>query len=239
MSRHQSGFSTLSPNRLRYWQESLAETATLVPENCSLGFTICVSTSHLHWSPHRPHYSQCSTNNKAFPLLSLWLHCTYNLCGWIQFLVKELWFWSYWIPEGKSAVSWGVLSSTGWTLLASVNWDIKPVVPPYRKTISRVQKSICFMCHFLCLEQAPSRSWSLTSQPCCAITVALVDVRETVDESVWNHSGGLFKYGSATSAPCSQFRKITNLPFLAHLPAGTKWACVTRHGRERDLLYTE
>lgn len=35
----------------------------------------------------------------------------------------------------------------------------------------------------------------------------LVDVRETVGESVWNHSRSLFKYGAATSAPLRLFRK--------------------------------
>lgn len=29
----------------------------------------------------------------------------------------------------------------------------------------------------------------------------LADVRETVREAAWNHSRGLFKYSSATSAP--------------------------------------
>lgn len=61
--------------------------------------------------------------------------------------------------------------------------------------------------HSVWMCSASSRCWSSTLQPCCAITVMLVDVRETVGESVWNHSRGLFKYGSATSAPCSQFRK--------------------------------
>lgn len=54
---------------------------------------------------------------------------------------------------------------------------------------------------------ASSRCWNLTSQACYAITVMLDDVRETVGESLWNHSGGLFKYGSPTSAPRLRFRK--------------------------------
>lgn len=99
----------------------------------------------------------------------------------------------YSIPEGKSALSMGVLSSTGWTLLASVKWAIKQVVVSHRKTMFQVQKSICLLCHFLSWA-ASSRWWGLTSEPCCAITVMIVDVRERVGESVWNHSRGLFKY---------------------------------------------
>lgn len=37
----------------------------------------------------------------------------------------------------------------------------------------------------------------------------------------------------------SSDKKITNLPFHAHLLAGTKWANVARSGREGDLLYAE
>lgn len=99
--------------------------------------------------------------------------------------------------------------------------------------------SICLLLSCACIHpHAYASSFSLNMhrlQQALKLNFAVVlcnnsHVREKVGESVWNHSGGLFKYGSALFA----VQAITSLPVYAHLPAGTKWVSVTRRRRERE-----
>lgn len=83
----------------------------------------------------------------------------------------------------------------------------------------------CCRFHLFCMEKPPAGVKVSLHSPAVAVTVRLVDVEETVAESVWNHSGGLFKFNSATSAPLMHFTKIktVSLPLLTHLPAEAEW----------------
>lgn len=104
--------------------------------------------------------------------------------------------------------------------------------------------SICSLLSCACIHpHAYASSFSLNMhrlQQALKLNFAVVlcnnsHVREKVGESVWNHSGGLFKYGSALFA----VQAITSLPVYAHLPAGTKWVSVTRRRRERGICFMQ
>lgn len=95
---------------------------------------------------------------------------------------------------------------------------------------------------FIQLAPPPAGVGSSTLQPCCAVTVDLVDVRER--DSGWVCVKPQRGFSLSTDQPRQQPRSLfgkSQISYSPHtfLPAETKCTAVTLHGKEKGIYFMQ